>query len=83
MTRLIVAKLTYRYSFKMVNTDFVWEKDALSCIMWAGYRLIAKVRREENDEAPKTSRPPSSAESGHTDLSQISRTEARSLSSSN
>ncbi|KAJ6069719.1 hypothetical protein N7499_011606 [Penicillium canescens] len=52
MTRLIVAKLTYRYSFAMVNKEFVWEKDALSSIMWAKYRLIASIKKDE--EAAKT-----------------------------
>jgi hypothetical protein len=52
MTRLIVAKLAYRYSFAMVNKEFVWEKDALSSIMWAEYRLIASIKKDE--EAAKT-----------------------------
>jgi hypothetical protein len=36
----------------MVNEEFVWEKDALSSIIWAEYRLIASIKKEE--EAVKT-----------------------------
>jgi hypothetical protein len=44
--RLIMAKLLWRYEFKLVDRDaFVWERDAGSSLIYTDYQLKVHVKK--------------------------------------
>ncbi|KAJ6020049.1 hypothetical protein N7499_003344 [Penicillium canescens] len=43
--RLITAKLLWKLDFEMVNKDFVWERDAVSSLIYTDYPLIVRTKR--------------------------------------
>jgi len=43
--RLMLTKLAFRFDVKLVEKDFVWERDAKSSLFWGGFDMHVKVTK--------------------------------------